>query len=106
MQNPAARLIVQVFVAGATGNTGKRVVQQLSAKGIQVLPGTRVSPTHLHVYSIIQSRSCIQHADCSSQFESRFPLLTDESQSRLFVTLTAHLHLAAWHSESAQVATA
>ncbi|DBB06761.1 TPA: hypothetical protein ACH3X3_009428 [Trebouxia sp. C0006] len=30
-----------VFVAGATGNTGKRVVQQLSAKGIQVLAGTR-----------------------------------------------------------------
>lgn len=35
--------VVQVFVAGATGNTGKRVVQQLSAKGIKVLAGTRVS---------------------------------------------------------------
>lgn len=34
--------MVQVFVAGATGNTGKRVVQQLSAKGIKVLAGTRV----------------------------------------------------------------
>ncbi|KAL3149793.1 hypothetical protein ABBQ38_013619 [Trebouxia sp. C0009 RCD-2024] len=30
-----------VFVAGATGNTGKRVVQQLSSKGIKVLAGTR-----------------------------------------------------------------
>lgn len=30
-----------IFVAGATGNTGKRVVQQLSAKGIKVLAGTR-----------------------------------------------------------------
>ncbi|KAL3146614.1 hypothetical protein ABBQ32_000846 [Trebouxia sp. C0010 RCD-2024] len=30
-----------VFVAGATGNTGKRVVQQLSGKGIKVLAGTR-----------------------------------------------------------------
>ena len=37
---------MQVYVAGATGNTGKRVVQQLSAKGIKVLAGTRVSPLH------------------------------------------------------------
>lgn len=36
--------ILQVFVAGATGNTGKRVVQQLSGKGIKVLAGTRVTP--------------------------------------------------------------
>lgn len=35
--------ILQVFVAGATGNTGKRVVQQLSSKGIKVLAGTRVN---------------------------------------------------------------
>ena len=34
---------LQVFVAGATGNTGKRVVQQLSGKGFKVLAGTRVS---------------------------------------------------------------
>ncbi len=55
MQNLAAPLIVQIFVAGATGNTGKRVVQQLSAKGIQVLAGTRVSHIHLHTNQTIQS---------------------------------------------------
>lgn len=32
----------KIFVAGATGNTGKRVVAQLSAKGYKVLAGTRV----------------------------------------------------------------
>lgn len=31
----------QVFVAGATGNTGRRVVQQLSQQGFTVLAGTR-----------------------------------------------------------------
>jgi uncharacterized protein YbjT (DUF2867 family) len=33
----------QVFVAGATGNTGRRVVQQLRAAGYKVKAGVRVS---------------------------------------------------------------
>ena len=33
---------LQVFVAGATGNTGQRVVRQLSEKGYKVLAGVRV----------------------------------------------------------------
>lgn len=43
--NHSLSTVMQVFVAGATGNTGKRVVQQLSAKGIKVLAGTRVCCT-------------------------------------------------------------
>lgn len=31
----------QVFVAGATGNTGRRVVQQLRSKGYRVRAGVR-----------------------------------------------------------------
>lgn len=38
-----ALLNVQVFVAGATGNTGRRVVQQLRAAGYDVRAGCRVS---------------------------------------------------------------
>lgn len=34
-------LPLQVFVAGATGNTGQRVVRQLSQQGFVVLAGTR-----------------------------------------------------------------
>jgi nucleoside-diphosphate-sugar epimerase len=44
----AARCIVeQVFVAGSTGNTGRRVVQQLRAAGYKVRAGVRVR-TVLH----------------------------------------------------------
>jgi uncharacterized protein YbjT (DUF2867 family) len=32
-----------VFVAGSTGNTGRRVVQQLRAAGYKVRAGVRVS---------------------------------------------------------------
>lgn len=46
-------MVVQVFVAGATGNTGKRVVQQLSAKGIKVLAGTRV-----RIHSLPDLQTC------------------------------------------------
>ena len=53
--------VVQVFVAGATGNTGKRVVQQLSAKGIKVLAGTRVcSLPHLQKHQI-PAKQMLQH---------------------------------------------
>lgn len=31
----------KIFVAGATGNTGKRIVQQLLAKGFSVQAGVR-----------------------------------------------------------------
>lgn len=34
---------VQVFVAGASGGSGKLVVQQLAAKGVGVRAGVRVS---------------------------------------------------------------
>jgi hypothetical protein len=39
----AAAVGWQVFVAGATGNTGRRVVQQLRAAGYKVKAGVRVS---------------------------------------------------------------
>ncbi len=35
-------MLAQVFVAGATGNTGRRVVQQLRAAGFRVRAGVRV----------------------------------------------------------------
>ena len=54
----------QVFVAGATGNTGNRVVQQLSAKGYKVLAGTRVSEqqssTHITPFQSL-ARGCLQY---------------------------------------------
>jgi hypothetical protein len=39
---------VQVFVAGATGRTGRRVVQQLRAAGYKVRAGVRVRPCIRH----------------------------------------------------------
>lgn len=39
----AAEGITTVFVAGATGNTGRRVVQQLRGAGFNVRAGVRVS---------------------------------------------------------------
>lgn len=36
---------MQVFVAGSTGNTGRRVVQQLREAGYKVRAGVRVSGT-------------------------------------------------------------
>ena len=44
-RKPSRRIkFVQVFVAGASGGSGKLVVQQLAAKGIAVRAGVRVSP--------------------------------------------------------------
>ncbi|GIL42293.1 hypothetical protein Vafri_311 [Volvox africanus] len=42
MQAFAAEGITTVFVAGATGNTGRRVVQQLRQAGLYVRAGVRV----------------------------------------------------------------
>lgn len=43
-RKPSRRIeFVQVFVAGASGGSGKFVVQQLAAKGIAVRAGVRVS---------------------------------------------------------------
>jgi len=36
---------MQVFVAGASGGSGKKAVQQLTAKGLSVRAGVRVSWT-------------------------------------------------------------
>jgi nucleoside-diphosphate-sugar epimerase len=38
---------MQVFVAGATGLTGKQVVAVLRAQGIEVVAGVRVRPPSL-----------------------------------------------------------
>ena len=57
-------------MAGATGNTGKRVVQQLSGKGFKVLAGTRVSSGLLTMIVMIiitlpnKSARCAWHKSC------------------------------------------
>jgi NAD(P)-dependent dehydrogenase (short-subunit alcohol dehydrogenase family) len=70
--------VMQVFVAGASGGSGKKAVQQLTAKGVTVRAGVRVSQEDYFQSSLpecccitLAGTGCANAAHCISAISAK-----------------------------------